>query len=56
MIEKRYQTIESEVSPGVIIVSQRLAISKAARLLHLLWAAGEPEDHVNVIYELGDLD
>jgi hypothetical protein len=47
--------IESKISPGVIIVSQSLAIGKAARLLHLLWAAGEPEDYANVIYELGDL-
>ena len=31
--------IESQASPGVIIVSQRLAIGTASELLRLLWAA-----------------
>ncbi len=47
--------IESHTSPGVIIISQRLAISTAAELLHLLWAASEAEEYENIVYELGDL-
>src|SRR5437016_13834880 len=31
--------IESQTSPGVIIVSQTLPLGIAAELLHLLWAA-----------------
>ena len=39
-------------SPGLIIVSQRLPIGRAAELLHLLWAASEAEEYINIIYSL----
>ena len=48
--------IESQTSPGAIIVSQRLTIGTAAELLRLLWAASEAEEYVNVVYDLSDLD
>ena len=47
--------IESEISPGVIIVSQKMPIGRAAELLHLLWSASEAEEYVNILYELGYL-
>ena len=47
--------IESETSPGVIIVSQRLPLGVAAELIHLLWAASDAEEYVNIVYELGEL-
>ena len=34
------------------ILSQRLPVGKAAELLHLLWAASEAEEYVNIIYSL----
>ena len=39
-------------SPGIIIVSRRLPIGRAAELLHLLWAASEAEEYTNIIYDL----
>jgi hypothetical protein len=47
--------IESHTSPGVIVISQKLAIGTAAELLHLLWAASEAEEYENIVYELSDL-
>ncbi len=44
--------IQSQSSPGIIIVSAKLSIGKAAELLHLLWAASEAEEYVNIIYDL----
>jgi predicted nuclease of predicted toxin-antitoxin system len=44
--------IASQDSPGVLLVSRRLAIGKAAEWLYLLWAASEAEEYVNVIYRL----
>jgi hypothetical protein len=44
--------IASQTSPGVIIVSQRLSIGRAAELLRLLWAATEAEEYTNIIYDL----
>lgn len=44
--------IASQTSPGVIIVSQKLSIGRAAELLHLLWAATEAEEYTNIIYHL----
>jgi hypothetical protein len=44
--------IASQTSPGVIIVSQKLSIGRAAELLHLLWAATEAEEYTNIIYDL----
>jgi hypothetical protein len=44
--------ISREASPGVIIVSQRLPVGRAAELLYLLWAASEAEEYVNIIYNL----
>lgn len=43
---------ETQDSPGVIIVSRRLPIGRAADLLHLLWAASEAEEYANIIYDL----
>jgi Domain of unknown function (DUF5615) len=48
--------IESATSPGVIIVSQKLAIGRSAELLHLLWAASDAEEYVNIVYDLNDLN
>lgn len=42
----------AQESPGVILVSRRLSIGKAAEWLYLLWAASEAEEYVNVIYRL----
>jgi hypothetical protein len=44
--------VASQRSPGLIIVSQRLPVGRAAELLHLLWAASEAEEYTNVIYDL----
>ena len=44
--------ISTNASPGLIILSQRLPVGKAAELLHLLWAASEAEEYVNIIYRL----
>lgn len=44
--------ISTNTSPGVIIVSQRLPVGRASQLLHLLWAASEAEEYVNIIYDL----
>ena len=44
--------ISTKTSPGLIIVSQRLPVRRAAELLHLLWAASEAEEYVNIIYDL----
>ena len=44
--------IASRMSPGVIIVSQRLSIGRAAESLYILWAASEAEEYVNVVYDL----
>lgn len=42
----------TQESPGLIIVSRRLPIGRAAELLHLLWAASEVEEYTNIIYDL----
>jgi len=44
--------IASQTSPGIIIISQKLSIVRAAELLHLLWAASEAEEYANIIYDL----
>ncbi len=44
--------IASQESPGVIIVSQKLPVGRAAELLHLLWAASEAEEYRNIVYDL----
>ena len=44
--------ISTNASPGLIILSQRLPVGKAAELLHLLWVASEAEEYVNIIYDL----
>lgn len=44
--------IASQTSPGLIIVSWKLPVGRAAELLHLLWAASEAEEYVNSIYDL----
>lgn len=44
--------VASRHSPGLIIVSQRLPVGRAAEMLHLLWAASEAEEYVDVIYDL----
>ena len=47
--------VSSETSPGVIIVSQKMPIGRAAELLYLLWTASEAEEYVNIIYDLKSL-
>ena len=44
--------IASQTSPGLIIVSRKLPIGRAAEWLHLLWTASEAEEYVNSIYSL----
>jgi hypothetical protein len=44
--------ITTNTSPGLIIVSQRLPVGRAAELLHLLWAASDAEEYVNIVYDL----
>jgi hypothetical protein len=44
--------IATESSPGLIIIPQSLPVGRAAELLHLLWAASEAEEFVNIIYNL----
>jgi hypothetical protein len=44
--------IAGHSSPGLIIVTQSLAIGKAAEWLHLIWAASEAEEYLNSIYSL----
>lgn len=44
--------IASHESPGLIIVSRRLPIGRAAELLHLLWAASDASEYTNIIYSL----
>lgn len=46
------QFIASQTSPGVIIVSQKLSIGRAAELLYILWAASDAEEYVNIVYDL----
>ena len=42
----------AQESPGVIIVSRRLPVGRAAELLHLLWAASDAGEYTNIIYDL----
>jgi len=44
--------ISTNTSPGLIILSHRMSVGKAAELLHLLWVASEAEEYVNIIYDL----
>ncbi|MDQ3920609.1 MAG: DUF5615 family PIN-like protein [Acidobacteriota bacterium] len=44
--------VTSQHSPGLIIVSQKLPVGRAAELLHLLWAASEAKEYTNVVYDL----
>jgi predicted nuclease of predicted toxin-antitoxin system len=44
--------VASQNSPGLIVVSRKLPVGRAAELLHLLWAASEAEEYVNVVYDL----
>ena len=44
--------IASHPSPGVVLISRKLSIGKAAESLYLLWAASEAEEYINVIYRL----
>lgn len=39
-------------SPGLIVISQSLAIGRAAEWLHLIWGASEAEEYINSIYSL----
>jgi predicted nuclease of predicted toxin-antitoxin system len=39
-------------SPGLIIVSAKLPVGRAAEWLHLLWEATSAEEYVNSIYDL----
>lgn len=44
--------IELRNSPGVILISRRMSVGRAAEWLHLLWAASEMKEYENVIYDL----
>jgi hypothetical protein len=44
--------MSTNTSPGLIIVSRRLPIGRVAELLHLLWAASDAIEYVNIIYDL----
>ena len=44
--------IAQHTSPGLIIVSQKLPIGRAAEWLHLLWETSEAEEYINSIYSL----
>lgn len=44
--------IATRTSPGLIIVSQSLAVGRAAEWLHLIWAASESEEYEDSIYSL----
>ena len=41
-----------QTSPGLIIVSAKLPVGRAAEWLHLLWEATSAEEYVNSIYNL----
>ena len=41
--------IERQSSPGLIVLSRKLSISDSADWLHLIWAASEAEEYVNLI-------
>jgi len=41
--------IASQSSPGVFIVSKKLAIAEAADWLILFWAATEADEHINLL-------
>jgi uncharacterized protein DUF5615 len=44
--------IIGNTSPGLIIVSRKLSIGRAAEWLHLIWAASDAQEYVNSIYTL----
>lgn len=44
--------IANRTSPGLIIVSRKLPIGKAAEWLHLLWEESEAEEYTNSLYSL----
>lgn len=44
--------IAGQTSPGLIIVSAKLPVGRAAEWLHLLWEATSAEEYVNSIYDL----
>jgi len=44
--------IQQHNSPGVFIVSRKLAISKAAEWLLLYWVASAAEEHQNQIIDI----
>jgi uncharacterized protein DUF5615 len=44
--------IATHTSPGLIIVSQTLAVGKAAEWLHLIWSASESEEYADSVYSL----
>lgn len=44
--------IQQQDSPGVFIVSRRLAIGKAAEWRLLYWAASAAEEHLNQIIDI----
>lgn len=44
--------IEERNSPGVILISRRISVGRAAEWLYLLWAASEMDEYENIIYDL----
>ena len=41
--------IQRQTSPGLIVLSRKLSISESADWLHLIWAASEAEEYMNLI-------
>ena len=44
--------IITETSPGVLIIPQRLSVSRAVNDLVLIWTASEADEWINRIYSL----
>jgi len=44
--------VANQSSPGLIVVSRKLGISKSADCLHLIWEASEAEEYVNTIFQI----
>lgn len=46
------QFTQSQNSAGILIVSQKMAVSQVAEELFLIWLASEPEDWINRLRSL----
>jgi hypothetical protein len=52
MPEEFVDFVANQSSPGLIVVSRKLGISKSADWLHLIWEASEAEEYVNTIFQI----